>query len=154
MSPLRVFTSAATSTVTLRFVARRPTSVTFWVCATAALLRFVADSAAIRSLSRPLLTRSPWRSRLVWPRSTSAQPASAREDRDERERRGADAEEPAARLAARALGLVAAAPGEHRVGEDVVEELVARAPALVDRGRDRAEDAPALGGAELVEHAP
>src|SRR5262249_48086970 len=55
------------------------------------------------------------------------------------------------------LGLLLAAPlgslppGERRLGQDVVEELVPRA-VLGRRRRHRAEDAAALGCAERVEH--
>ncbi len=73
------------------------------------------------------------------------------DDRDKGEQSAADAREPPQRQPARTLLLVAASPLENRLGEDVVEELVADRGLAGGRG-DGAEDAAALAAAELLEH--
>ena len=77
------------------------------------------------------------------------------EDGNEREHRAADADEPPARLRAGSRSrFVAEAPGEDRLGEDVVEELVARAPRPSCGGRDGAEDAAALAACRACRAPP
>src|SRR4029079_16838500 len=68
-----------------------------------------------------------------------------REDRDQREQRGADPQQSPPGSPALALLVETTPPDEDRVGEHVVEELVALTPIVAGGRRDGPEDPPALG---------
>ena len=106
-----------------------------------------APSAAEASASDVARFRvaAPRRSAARAPRSPSAAKTATSATQ-----RGADRGEAPARRGAPLL-LVAAPPLEDRLGEDVVEELVARRLVLARR-RHGAQDAAALAAAELLEH--